>query len=197
MKFLNRFINILFTLSLLSILSASSLVYYYQGTPAFAQWVDRDAAWAHTPLNWLIYYAHLYGIEARWGIGLVFALVILYLLIGFFRQRSTSKPIAGFTLFLINMVIVVAGGILASIYYWPDDTINLGMFQLQRGPREQFLDNLFEIGLLVAVVHLFLFLLIQLWRWISWVKPIQVPKSTRDTTRSVSKTYNSGDPSAS
>lgn len=186
MSICTRLINIVLFTFLLTFLAVSTICYLYQELPTFNRWVVQQTPWLQQLLADVIRQGNEWHLQPRWVIGGVFAMVLLYFLVGFLKQRKAFHPPSAATMFFINLALVLGIGTILTIYYWPEDTIRLGnIMQLQRGPRDKFLELLLQIGILVVVAHLFVFLLINLWRLLfsPWRRRVNKTKETKIYTK--------------
>ena len=166
-----RVLNIIFYGLLLALLIASVFIYLYACYQDIQDWAG-DQQLLSNILDPIFRYAKNRNIEPKelglGGIGLVVLLIFAYFL-PFLKDIGKKLVSSRFTAFFVLAILVMGGGLITTIYYWPHDVIRLGnLFKLHRGPRDKFLGMITHLAIMVVVAHLFFFLLINFVRWIFW-----------------------------
>lgn len=177
MQLLVRIFNIAIIILLLFLTIAFTALYLQETSPTFRNSINKYASFLVKILGQGNDLCYKLKIKPLWGIGGVFVISMLYFSVGFRLFDIKLNRFSPFTAFMVSLLVGLSAGIIVTIYYWPEDTIRFGdVFQLKRGSRDKFLDNLIFIAVIVAALHLLLFLFVNLVRWISWKKKAQITK---------------------
>jgi hypothetical protein len=176
-----RFGYLAFFLTLLVFLSVFFLLYLYQDsyyfTKSFQPWLKKEAPPFAQALENLRRGFQKIALNPLHGIGGIIGILVVFGTIsGILHRKNAPKKESSRSMkrlfLLVFLAILLSIGGFATIYFWPSDELILGNFKIKRGTPQHFLQQSLDIGFVVAIAHLFLFLCVSVAYVLFWKEKV-------------------------